>query len=163
MAPFIKAYVKNFASEPLTSDDFRIFFCEYFSGVNLDAVDWDAWFLEPGMPPVENKFDKTLYEAIFDLKKKWLNGEQKGTTIQGWKTTQINVFLDSLQNTSVCNADTLREMDKMYVVFENVTLSHAISRISQLYHSSPTPLRITGTVSQVVTIRRFDFDGKSCV
>ena len=163
MAPFIKAYVKNFASQPLTSDDFRIFFCEYFSGVNLDAVDWDAWFLEPGMPPVENKFDKTLYEAIFDLKNKWLNGEQKGTTIQGWKTTQINVFLDSLQNTPVCNADTLREMDKMYVVFE-CGVRECVSLMLSLEHlPTQIPLRITGTVSQVVTMRRFDFDGKSCV
>lgn len=38
-----------------------------------------------------------------------------GTSIQGWKTTQICVFLDSLQDTTIANnAEKLREMDKMY-------------------------------------------------
>jgi len=48
MAPFIKAYVKKFSSHPLTSDDFRMFFMEYFSDVDLSVVDWEKWFLGPG-------------------------------------------------------------------------------------------------------------------
>ena len=47
--PFFKAYIQRFSGTPLTSDDFRAFFCEHFKGVEaIKQVDWDTWFYKPG-------------------------------------------------------------------------------------------------------------------
>jgi leukotriene-A4 hydrolase len=47
--PFFKSYIQRFSGTPLTSDDFRAFFCEHFKDVEaIKQVDWDTWFYKPG-------------------------------------------------------------------------------------------------------------------
>ena len=47
--PFFKSYIQRFSGTPLTSDDFRAFFCEHFKDVEaIKQVDWDTWFYQPG-------------------------------------------------------------------------------------------------------------------
>ena len=47
--PFFRAYIQRFSGAPLTSEDFRAFFCEHFQGVEaIGQVDWDTWLYKPG-------------------------------------------------------------------------------------------------------------------
>ncbi|EFN56177.1 hypothetical protein CHLNCDRAFT_22427, partial [Chlorella variabilis] len=69
--PFFKRYVQRFAATPLTSDDFRAFFCDYFKdNAAIAQVDWDTWFYKPGMPPVKNEYDESLGQLAYELAKR---------------------------------------------------------------------------------------------
>lgn len=100
-APFIKAYVKEFAYKTLDSEDFKAFFMSYFSNVNgIHDIDWNLWFNGTGMPPVENKFDESLAKEAVALKDKWVSGKGdscESSDIQGWRAMQIMYFIDLIQ------------------------------------------------------------------
>lgn len=123
-APFVKHYVKTFASKPLTSEDFRQCFLRWASQTDaadaVSTIDWDAWLLSPGMPPVANKFDDTLAKVCAQLKSRWMKSGAKDASpkdIDGWSTLQTLIFLDSLQKddaATITDAATLREMDAAY-------------------------------------------------
>lgn len=100
-APFIKAYVKEFAYKTLDSEDFKAFFMSYFASVDgIHDIDWNLWFNGTGMPPVKNKFDESLAKEAVALKDRWVSGKGDGcesSDIQGWRAMQIMYFIDLLQ------------------------------------------------------------------
>lgn len=60
----------------ITTDDMRAAFEEFFLlqdperyGPILQAIDWDAWLLTPGMGPVQNEFGQELAQAAVSLAK----------------------------------------------------------------------------------------------
>ena len=61
----------------------------------LNSIEWDRWFNEPGMPIVQNKFDRSLAEQYESLASKWK--EDGGATatendIKGWDPKQIRIL-----------------------------------------------------------------------
>jgi leukotriene-A4 hydrolase len=123
--PFLQAYVKKFAHSTLTSEEFKDFFLQYFNELpgfdasKLDAIDWDAWFNSPGLPPVDivSKFDDSLAVQSNELAKKWaLSDAPEGneSDIQGWSTPQLVAFLEKLTVSEGLNVDKLARMEKAY-------------------------------------------------
>ncbi|XP_042225073.1 leukotriene A-4 hydrolase-like isoform X1 [Homarus americanus] len=72
--PFLKAYLDKFKYQSITSEVFRSFLFEYFVDKKnvFDAVDWQAWWHTPGMPPIEPQFDDSLAVVCKTLCKKWV-------------------------------------------------------------------------------------------
>jgi leukotriene-A4 hydrolase len=123
--PFLKAYVNRFANKTLVSDEFKEFFLNYFNGLpdfdasKLQAIDWNAWFTQPGMPPVDvfSKFDDSLAVQSNELAKKWLTTDEpqaQASDIEGWSTPQTVAFLEKLTVSEGVTADKLAQMDKAY-------------------------------------------------
>ena len=120
---FFQAYVKSFANKTLTSADFKAFFLDHFKGSSaIVGIQWDKWFYEPGMPPEQPTFDRTLSEASEKLAEDWVDVDQKSaaeptTDIKGWTSPQITCFLDSLQAKTASQPlklSTLKAMDDQY-------------------------------------------------
>ena len=101
---FFKAYVSQFASRILTSDEFKDFFMAYFEfkKETVMEIDWHAWFHKAGMPPVLPELDTTLSSASQDLASLWITVDREGTPIPIandialWSSLQITCFLDDL-------------------------------------------------------------------
>ncbi|KAI3426280.1 hypothetical protein D9Q98_008653 [Chlorella vulgaris] len=106
--PFFKAYIEHFSGTPLTSEDFRSFFEDYFkSNEAIKQIDWDTWLYKTGMPPVKCEYDESLGKAAYDLAKRWHTADVMGigssgpsgasaADIEGWSSTQVVAFLDKL-------------------------------------------------------------------
>jgi len=132
---FVTAYISQFKFKTLTGADFRAFFTEWCTGKGIDssAVDWEAWLINPGAPPVEMAFGNTVGAQASDLAKRWLKaegeGEPEGCTaeaVKGWMYAHWTVFLDEI--TSAIRSDSsralslsrLKRMDELY----SLTASH---------------------------------------
>lgn len=133
---FFKDYVQHFADTPLTPDDFRVFFTDYFEQHGVHAVrevDWDAWYYGLGMPPVTNEYDDSLAQEAYDLAKKWHTCDVMGlgsdgpegaseADIKGWSSEQVVAFLDrlgELRSMTPLNPRTTRAMAKAYPILES--------------------------------------------
>jgi leukotriene-A4 hydrolase len=123
--PFLKAYVHKFANTTLVSDEFKDFFLDYFNKLpnfdtaKLQAIDWNAWFYEAGMPTVDilSKFDDSLAVQSNELAKKWLSSdapEAQAADIEGWSSPQTVAFLEKLTVSEGLNVQKLALMDKAY-------------------------------------------------
>ena len=120
---FFQAYVQNFSSQPLTSDDFREFFMNYFHGnEEIMTFDWDTWLYKPGMPPEEPNFDKSLALEAESLAEGWFSVDRSGNStpkvvIDSWTSNQKICFLDTLQTLASdvpLKVTTVRMLDKEY-------------------------------------------------
>jgi aminopeptidase N len=96
--PFVREYVKNFAHQSITTTDFKTFMYDYFTKfdggskiVFLNSVDWESWFHKPGMPIIENKFDKTLAFACESLAEKW-DGSRATLTVASFPKSDYDAF-----------------------------------------------------------------------
>lgn len=56
---FVKAYIQEFKSKLITSEDFKKFAIAQFKD-KIAGFDWDAWFYSEGMPPHVPEFDETV-------------------------------------------------------------------------------------------------------
>ncbi|PSC70392.1 Leukotriene A-4 hydrolase isoform A [Micractinium conductrix] len=127
--PFFRQYVQTFAGTPLTSDDFKAFFLDYFKGEEkVKEIEWETWFYKPGMPPVTNKYDESLGQQAYELAKKWHTSDVMGIgsdgpagasadDIKGWSSTQIVAFLDKLgelRSMQPLHPTITRKMDELY-------------------------------------------------
>ncbi|KAL6076840.1 Leucyl aminopeptidase yscIV [Balamuthia mandrillaris] len=128
--PFFRAYVKEFSGKTVVSEEFKLFFLNYFQNLKdfdqdkLKQIDWDAWFCQPGMPPVDllPMFDATLADASNALAKKWASAttaeEAKDVSsddMKGWSSNQIVMFLEKLQlGGKPLPHDVLNRMDELY-------------------------------------------------
>lgn len=103
---FFRAYVEEFASKTVYTAAFQAFFAEHFPA-EAETVEWNLWFLAPGMPPVELQFDLTLVEPVKALAKAWIKAsdDKKGRTVVkpalaadylGWPSLQQQLFLQEL-------------------------------------------------------------------
>jgi len=115
--PFARAYFDKFKYSTITTEEFKIFFLEYFNnlGSKLDVIEWDKWLYGKGNTPVSNKFDESISASSIALAEKWLSGvDGDSKDIDGWNAGQITLFLDtiitsdkSLDIQSVANIDQL--------------------------------------------------------
>eukprot|EP00027_Filamoeba_sp_ATCC50430_P011432 CAMPEP_0168552066 /NCGR_PEP_ID=MMETSP0413-20121227/6519_1 /TAXON_ID=136452 /ORGANISM="Filamoeba nolandi, Strain NC-AS-23-1" /LENGTH=610 /DNA_ID=CAMNT_0008582657 /DNA_START=35 /DNA_END=1867 /DNA_ORIENTATION=- len=121
---FVHDYIDHFKYQSITSEDFKSFFLNYFQGkVDLSAVDWNKWFFQPGMPPVESKFDTTMTSESENLAKKWVEYNTNSAAftpseadIKSWSAGQIVVFLDKL--VTAANPLSIATLDKIDEVYK---------------------------------------------
>lgn len=70
--PFLKSYYDHFKFQSIDSNQFKEYFLNYFNEKNLDKIDWEKWFYQPGMPIYTPNYDQTLAKACSDLAEKWV-------------------------------------------------------------------------------------------
>lgn len=102
--PFIPYYFGKFKGKSLDSYQFRDTVYEFFADkkAELDSIDWDAWYYQPGLPP-KPKFDTSLVDACYALVDKWVAAADAGdfsgfspADVSSWTSSQQVVFLDVL-------------------------------------------------------------------
>lgn len=99
---FFKAYVAKYKNKILTSEEFRDFFMQHFSGNEaIKEIDWNTWLYGTGMPPVEPTFDRSLATEAEDLAEVWYAVDRNGrmlptVDLSSWSSDQITCFLDHL-------------------------------------------------------------------
>jgi leukotriene-A4 hydrolase len=104
MNPFLKAHCQKFAHSTVNSADWKVFFLDYMlttakiPQATLDQIDWDAWYNQPGMPPVQNKFDQSLIHGSESLAVKLIEAgeEPKKDDLKGWDSAQIVILLEKM-------------------------------------------------------------------
>ena len=101
---FARAYISAFKYRTLTSADFRDFFLGWCEQREIDAsaVDWEAWFHTPGMPPALAAYEDTMGARAVSLAKRWLaEGSAQDPSFssddtEGWPSKLRIAFLDTL-------------------------------------------------------------------
>ncbi|TPX57955.1 leukotriene-A4 hydrolase [Powellomyces hirtus] len=105
--PYLKAHVTKFAHKSINTNDFKTFLYEFYQDQEgktaiLNAVDWEAWFHKPGMPPVTNVFDDSLAKACQQLADEWdaaRDQEKPNIDKSSWEqfsSSQKVMFLEKL-------------------------------------------------------------------
>eukprot|EP01128_Nolandella_sp_AFSM9_P008971 TRINITY_DN5613_c0_g1_i1.p1 TRINITY_DN5613_c0_g1~~TRINITY_DN5613_c0_g1_i1.p1 ORF type:complete len:611 (+),score=199.03 TRINITY_DN5613_c0_g1_i1:354-2186(+) len=103
----LKEWFAENAQKNVSSADWKNKFISFMTGKveeeKLAAIDWEAWLTHEGMPPVKNVFDQSLEVASTTLANEWVSASEKNegtfptTSVDGWKSLQIQVFLDRLR------------------------------------------------------------------
>ena len=109
--PFMPAYFSHFRFKSLSTVEFKDFLYSWFINEHgddmkrrLDAVDWDKWLHNRGMPPVTPQFDMTLATPPYDLAKRWSKAASENrdpeslgfmkSDLKGWFAGQICISHD---------------------------------------------------------------------
>lgn len=150
---FFQVYLRRFAYKTLTSEDFKAFFLHHFEGrKEVNDIDWEAWFHQPGMPHEEPNFDTSLALESQELADMWLavdtsDGKVPATaSMKNWTTGQILCFLDALQG-HIFQQSTLDAMNGKY--------GFARSHNSEILHRYCLLALAAKDVSIVPTVVRF--------
>jgi leukotriene-A4 hydrolase len=124
-AEFLKQYVARFGGKTLTSDEFKAFFLDKFaakSAVIAAKVDWNAWFHQPGMPPVLPTLDLSLSAAVTELAAAWHAFDAKGgaepaaNAGKDFIAGQVMLFLDELIDHAPLKHATLAKIDAAFAL-----------------------------------------------
>jgi len=114
--PFLRAYYEKFGGSTVTSEKMRDYYLEFFSARAKEdpaiaaaiegpiaSLDWDKLFRNPGMPDFVPTCDAKPVEEAKALSRKWEECSTKGALdtfssqdIDGWSTSKLIVFLDTL-------------------------------------------------------------------
>ncbi|KAJ2823703.1 Leucyl aminopeptidase yscIV [Coemansia erecta] len=132
MKHITKMYVLEFSGRSITTGDFYDFLKRYV-GHYLDeraeaafnAIDWDAWFKRPGMPPVQFTFDERPQRAPVELAEKWWASkdnlpdpvlEASKAQFDELLTPQKVIFLNTLASklSSTGSHELLKSLDHVY-------------------------------------------------
>ncbi|KAG0796134.1 hypothetical protein G6F26_001207 [Rhizopus arrhizus] len=131
--PYMKAYVENFASTSISTEDWKNFLFQYMEKVHgpsmiekLNTIDFDAWINQPGMPPVDNAFDTTLADACLDLADRWDKSRDEQSLaqfsskdVENFSAGQKIVFLERLTDCTPLSHHAILKMDKLYQLTPN--------------------------------------------
>ncbi|ORY97412.1 hypothetical protein BCR43DRAFT_530580 [Syncephalastrum racemosum] len=126
--PFMKAHVEKFASESVTTEQWKAFLYEFMEKHHgqavvdkLNTIDFDLWINGTGMPPVDPEFDTTLADICYKLADRWdkARDSQDFTgfspeDIKDMKADQKIVFLERLTDTKPMPHSLLAKMDELY-------------------------------------------------
>ncbi|XP_045624451.2 leukotriene A-4 hydrolase isoform X1 [Procambarus clarkii] len=120
--PFLKAYLTKFKYQSITSDTFRSFLFEFFVDKKkvFDAVDWDAWWYTPGMPPIKPEFDDSLAVVCKDLCKRWIEWDTAtdcpfhADDLNKMSPNQIREWLAELFGGEQLPVEKLEKMNELY-------------------------------------------------
>ncbi len=95
-AGFLKAYMKRFRFQSITTEQFCAFTEEQFPGL-LAQVNAKAWLHESGIPADAPRFVSEQLEALTLLAKGW-PAEQRPTEAQceGWNPSELLIYLQQL-------------------------------------------------------------------
>eukprot|EP00927_Polykrikos_kofoidii_P018629 TRINITY_DN18656_c0_g1_i1.p1 TRINITY_DN18656_c0_g1~~TRINITY_DN18656_c0_g1_i1.p1 ORF type:complete len:683 (-),score=95.06 TRINITY_DN18656_c0_g1_i1:46-2028(-) len=119
---FLQSYFENFTGRTVTSKQMRDYFLDYFKGKSADdpairaamdgpiaALDWEKIWYAPGMPEFVPHCDAagSLAQAT-SLAESWCKAGENAEDlakfsprdIEGWSTTKLLVFLDTLLDDS---------------------------------------------------------------
>ncbi|KAI7890724.1 peptidase family M1-domain-containing protein [Mucor mucedo] len=131
--PYMKAYVKHFASTSISTQDWQEFLFAYMEETHgpsmvekLNTIDFDAWINKPGMPPVDPQFDTSLADACYDLAKRWDEARDADLSqfspkdIEDFSASQKIVFLERLTDAKPLPHALIIKMDELY----NLTSNH---------------------------------------
>ncbi|KAG1146328.1 hypothetical protein G6F37_008088 [Rhizopus arrhizus] len=131
--PYMKAYVENFASTSISTEDWKNFLFKYMEKVHgpsmiekLNTIDFDAWINQPGMPPVDNAFDTTLADACLDLADRWDKSRDEQSLaqfsskdVENFSAGQKIVFLERLTDCTPLSHHAILKMDQLYQLTPN--------------------------------------------
>ncbi|XP_071536015.1 leukotriene A-4 hydrolase isoform X2 [Panulirus ornatus] len=120
--PFLKAYLDKFKYQSITSEIFRSFLLEYFVDKKdvFDAVDWEAWWHTPGMPPIKPKFDEELAHVCKNLRKRWVEWDPAKKCpfhcddLRNMTSNQVREWLAQLLEEEPLPVIKLEKMDELY-------------------------------------------------
>ncbi|KAF7728912.1 Leukotriene A-4 hydrolase [Apophysomyces ossiformis] len=130
--PYMKAHVERFASQSITTEDWKQHLYEYFGTHHgqamidrLNTIDFDHWIHSPGMPPVDPQFDTSLADACYDLAHKWDAARNtddfsafSADDVRSFNALQKVVFLERLADTEPLPLHALAKMDELYQLTE---------------------------------------------
>ncbi|ORE02388.1 leukotriene A-4 hydrol [Rhizopus microsporus var. microsporus] len=126
--PYMKAYVENFASTSISTEDWKDFLYRYMEKVHgpsmvekLNTIDFDAWINKPGMPPVDNQFDTALADACLNLADRWNKARDlenldqfSPKDVEHFSAGQKIVFLERLTDCEPLPCALISKMDELY-------------------------------------------------
>ncbi|KAL4916889.1 leukotriene A-4 hydrolase [Aspergillus aurantiobrunneus] len=102
---FIPHYFTTYEGKSVDSYEFKSTLLEFFksdveASALLKALDWEAWFYKPGLPPKPD-FDTSLADIVYELANKWSSlpessFQPQSSDIQGLTANQIVVFLEQV-------------------------------------------------------------------
>jgi leukotriene-A4 hydrolase len=132
--PYMKAYVQNFASTSISTQDWKDFLFKYMEETHgqpmvdkLNTIDFDTWINKPGMPPVDPEFDTTLADACINLANRWDEARSSedlssfsAKDIENFSAGQKIVFLEKLSDCEPLPHRLIEMMDELY----NLTPNH---------------------------------------
>ncbi|KAG0749751.1 hypothetical protein G6F57_005746 [Rhizopus arrhizus] len=131
--PFMKAYVENFASTSISTEDWKDFLFHFMGKVHgssmiekLNTIDFDTWINKPGMPPVDNEFDRTLANACINLAIRWDKARDQqdlsqftSKDVESFSASQKIVFLERLTDCKPLPHHLISKMDDVYRLTPN--------------------------------------------
>jgi leukotriene A-4 hydrolase/aminopeptidase len=95
-AGFLKAYMKRFRFQSITTEQFCAFVEEQFPGL-LTRVDANAWLHEPGIPANAPRFASATLDALTALAEGWTAGQRPSEgQMKGWSTSELLIYLQHL-------------------------------------------------------------------
>lgn len=168
---FIPHYFKKFRYQSLDTYEFKDTLYEYFSEKRavLDTIDWDAWFYQPGMPPVDPKFNTELADACYVLTESWRQAclsrkyNFSPKDISQFNANQNVLFLESLLTLDKRDdfewsnhADALVEMDRVYA-YNNPQNAEVVFRWYMLRVTGHVPGSIDTLGEWLGTVGRMKF------
>ncbi|KAG7355961.1 M1 family peptidase [Nitzschia inconspicua] len=163
---FFKAYIQRFATQTLTSEDFRDFFMDYFKGnEKVEKVDWDTWLYGQGMPPILPQLDQSMAKGSADLASIWLAVDRENKAppakneMASWSSLQIVCFLDFVQVETAdkpLQVSTLQAMNALYHFAESRN-SEILFRYCKLAISSEDASILPVAIRFITTQGRMKF------
>ena len=92
-AEFVKAYMKRFRFQSITTEIFCGFVEAEFPGL-LAKVDAPAWLERPGLPAAAPKFASSKLEELSALASGWKDGKRPDAALAGrWSPAELLVYL----------------------------------------------------------------------
>lgn len=130
--PFVKAYVIEYShkvmifNQAITTAEFKSFLFSYFTRFEngakialLEGVDWDSWFHKPGMPPIDNQFDRELVKDCEHLVEQWTKAIEPTVDWNVMNTNQRVMFFDLLISKAPLSLPTLASLNTKYTLSAN--------------------------------------------
>ncbi|GAA5993250.1 hypothetical protein JCM10908_004532 [Rhodotorula pacifica] len=129
--PYQKAYIQAFEGKSLTTQQWEEHFWSYWSQypekerILREKVDWNAWFNGEGLElPVEMEYDTTLADRAYSLASSWnssrslspsdLKSQFSSSDLDGWSSTQIVLFLETLGTQDKYEKKTVETFEDVY-------------------------------------------------
>jgi leukotriene-A4 hydrolase len=161
-------YFTKFSKLSLDSYEFKSAVFDFFSSDPeatdlLNALDWDRWFYEPGLPPKPD-FDTSLVDVVYELAQKWHTSSESGFTpspsdIKGLMANQLVVFLEQvLQFEKPLSVEQSKLMGQVYgfAERENVEIANLFLQVGLRAHdesvTEPTVI-LLGKIGRMKFVR----------
>ena len=93
---FVKAYMKRFRFQSITTEQFCDFVEESFPGL-LASVGADVWLNQPGLPADAPRFVSSRLEELSALAEGWKSGRRPDPAqVKAWRPTELLLYIQRL-------------------------------------------------------------------
>ncbi|KAJ0174026.1 hypothetical protein K1T71_010172 [Dendrolimus kikuchii] len=116
---FLRSYLTNFSKKSLDTDQFKAYLLNYFKdNEKLEAVDWDTWFYQSGMPPIIPGYDTSMTKAVTTLLAKIDedNSTISNDDVKSFTPHQMINLLQELIDRPALPIDTLSTLGSKYKI-----------------------------------------------